>query len=92
LDCPIYARRTWAPRSAHAPIYTGLARPTTGMSTAAGDAAVEMPLLWKSQNDFHRSLGISHRTGDSHIPTADPLLLLIQKKKSNRKVLPMYPV
>ena len=33
-------------------------------------AAVEMPLLWKSQNDFHRSLEISHRTRDSHIPTS----------------------
>ena len=33
-------------------------------------AAVEMPLLWKSQTDFHRSLEISHRTRDSHIPTS----------------------
>ena len=33
-------------------------------------AAVEMTLLWKSQNDFHRSLEISHRTRDSHIPTS----------------------
>jgi len=31
-----------------------------------------MPLLWKSQTDFHNSLEISHRTRDSHIPTADP--------------------
>ena len=33
---------------------------------------MEMPLLWKSQTDFHNSLEISHRTRDSHIPTADP--------------------
>ena len=32
--------------------------------------AVDMPPPWKSQNDFHRSLEISHRTRDSHIPTA----------------------
>ena len=36
-------------------------------------AAMEMTRLWKSQNDFHRSLEISHSTRDSHIPTADPL-------------------
>ena len=35
------------------------------------DAAMEMTRLWKSQNDFHSRLEISHRTRDSHIPTAD---------------------
>ena len=34
-------------------------------------AAVEMSRPWKSQNDFHSHLEISHRTRDSHIPTAD---------------------
>ena len=37
-----------------------------------GNPAMEMPVRWKSQNDFHRTLEISHRTRDSHIPTADP--------------------
>jgi hypothetical protein len=41
-------------------------------------AAVEMTLLWKSQNDFHRSLEISH-TRDSHIPTSRFLFLSDEK-------------
>ena len=32
--------------------------------------AVEMTRAWKSQNDSHTRLEISHRTRDSHIPTA----------------------
>ena len=32
--------------------------------------AVEMTRLWKSQNDFHRSVEISRRTRGFHIPTA----------------------
>jgi hypothetical protein len=32
--------------------------------------AVEMAVPWKSQPDFHRTLEISHRARDSHIPTA----------------------
>ena len=32
---------------------------------------VEMTSPWKPQNGFHRDLEISHRTRDSHIPTAD---------------------
>ena len=45
-------------------------------STGEPNAAVEMTLLWKSQNDFHRSLEISHRTRDSHIPTSRFLFLV----------------
>jgi hypothetical protein len=43
-------------------------------------AAVEMSLLRKSQNDSHRSLEISHRTRDSHIPTSRSLFLCDEKK------------
>jgi hypothetical protein len=32
--------------------------------------AVEMPSLWKPKSGSHRDLEISHRTRDSHIPTA----------------------
>ena len=39
-------------------------------STGEPNAAVEMSVLWKSQNDFHRTLEISHSTRDSHIPTS----------------------
>jgi hypothetical protein len=40
--------------------------------------------LWKwrsygSQNDFHRSLEISHRTRDSHIPTSRFLFLQMRR-------------
>jgi hypothetical protein len=38
---------------------------------ATTDTAVEMPVPWKSQHDFHRTLEISHSTRDSHISTAD---------------------
>jgi hypothetical protein len=37
-------------------------------------AAMEMTGLWKSQNDFHRPLEISHKTRDFHIPTADSVV------------------
>ena len=37
--------------------------------------AMEMPALWKPQNGFHSALEISHRTRDSHIPTADHFLV-----------------
>jgi hypothetical protein len=60
--------------------------------SARRHAAMEMSLLWKSQNDFHRSLEISHTTRDFHIPTADPLLFFCENKKRTQKVLPMYPV
>src|SRR6266851_1686208 len=39
-------------------------------SACTPDTAMEMPVPWKSQNDFHRTLEISHRTRDSHISTA----------------------
>ena len=48
------------------------------------DAAMEMTLLWKSQNDFHSSLEISHRTRDSHIPTADHLRCRREERRMNR--------
>ncbi len=32
--------------------------------------AMEMTRLWKSKNDFHSRLEISHSTRDFHIPTA----------------------
>jgi hypothetical protein len=47
-----------------------LARPKEVTTKRNTRAAVEMTLLWKSQNDSHRSLEISHRTRDSHIPTS----------------------
>jgi hypothetical protein len=43
------------------------------------DTAMEMARLWKSQNDFHSRLEISHRTRDYHIPTAD---LGVQKRRA----------
>ncbi len=43
--------------------------------------AVEMTRPWKSQNDFHTRLEISHRTRDSHIPTAAALSLTVKKNK-----------
>jgi hypothetical protein len=47
-------------------------------------AAVEMSLLWKSQNDFHRSLEISHRTRDSHIPTSRFPFFRGEERRMNR--------
>jgi hypothetical protein len=56
-------------------------------------AAMEMALLWKSQNDFHSSLEISPGARDSHIPTADPRHMLgLKTKTTETKVSPMYPV
>ena len=46
----------------------------TAFSEQMPKTAVEMPVPWKSQNDFHRTLEISHRTRDSHISTADSVL------------------
>src|SRR2546422_4567886 len=45
---------------------------------------MEMTLLWKSKNDSHRSLEISHRTRDSHISTADHLCFRSGKRRMNR--------
>jgi len=42
---------------------------TPRVGAHAGTAA-EMSVPWKSQNDFHRPLEISHSTRDSHISTA----------------------
>ena len=38
--------------------------------TTRSRTAVEMSRPWKSQNDFHRRLEISHTTRDSHISTS----------------------
>jgi hypothetical protein len=51
---------------------------------------VEMPVLWKSQNDFHRTLEISHRPRDSHISTADHHLAR-EKKQTNSAHAPRAP-
>jgi hypothetical protein len=45
-------------------------------------AAVEMTLLWKSQDDFHRSLEISHRTRDSHISTSRSLSIAEEERRT----------
>jgi len=58
-----------------------LGRPTRSRSSgssrfgAIAQTAVEMSAPWKPQNGFHRALEISHRTRDSHIPTADHFLV-----------------
>jgi hypothetical protein len=44
--------------------------PRDRFSLTPAPTAVEMSPPWKSQNDFHRGLEISHRTRDSHIPTS----------------------
>jgi hypothetical protein len=55
------------------------------------DATMEMTLLWKSQNDFHSSLEISHRTRDSHIPTADPRCFRGEERRMNRPQVVYFP-
>ena len=40
--------------------------PSRPLSLTPARTAVEMAPPWKSQNDFHRRLEISHRTRDSH--------------------------
>jgi hypothetical protein len=47
--------------------------------------AVEMTRLWKSQNDFHSRLEISHSTRDSHIPTAASLMPIRPKTKTRTR-------
>ena len=47
--------------------------------------AMEMPALWKPQNGFHSALEISHRTRDSHIPTADHCVSHQKKTKRGRR-------
>ena len=54
---------------------------------APRETATEMPALWKPQNGFHSALEISHRTRDSHIPTADHCCLT--KKKTKRTTYDM---
>jgi hypothetical protein len=55
------------------------------------DAAMEMTRLWKSQNDFHRRLEISHRTRDSHIPTADHRCVRSEERRMNRPQVDHFP-
>jgi hypothetical protein len=45
----------------------------------------KMPLLRKAQNASHRSLEISRRTRDSHIPTADHVNRPAEKTRMNRR-------
>jgi hypothetical protein len=47
--------------------------------------AVEMTFLWKAKSASLRNLQISHSTRDSHIPTADPLLLTRTKRRTDMK-------
>ena len=58
----------------------GLLSPKGGEADSNNRAAVEMTHLWKSQNESHRGLEISHRTRDSHIPTSR--FLLVREKKT----------
>jgi len=53
--------------------------------------AMEMALLWKSQNDFHRSLEISHSTRDSHISTADHLGFRSGERRMNHPQVVRFP-
>ena len=43
-----------------------------GLSPPSCQTCSAHPGPWKSQNDFHRPVEISHSTRDSHIPTAAP--------------------
>jgi hypothetical protein len=56
------------------------------LAVLARHTAVEMTRAWKSQNDFHTRLEISHRTRDSHIPTAASRFLFrrTETKDTNR--------
>jgi hypothetical protein len=55
------------------------------------DAAMEMARLWKSPNDFHSRLEISHSTRDSHIPTADHLPFKGEERRMNRPQVAHFP-
>jgi hypothetical protein len=50
---------------------------------APADTAMEMTRPWTSQNDVHRRLEISHRTRDSHIPTAASCLRRMKNDEEN---------
>ena len=69
------------------PIARPAAAGTVELATPARESArppktaVEMARLWKPQNDFHSRLEISHRTRDSHIPTAACLISIRTKTK-----------
>ena len=55
--------------------------PIPGRTTKHGTSAMEMSALWKPQNGFHSALEISHRTRDSHIPTAAPLGFTTRRRR-----------
>ena len=55
------------------------------MKPDAPKRAVEMTRSWKSQNDFHIRLEISHTTRDSHIPTSPSFLERGGKAKDQNK-------
>mgnify|MGYP001609412803 CR=1 FL=1 len=48
--------------------------------------AMEMTSLWKPKSGFHRDLEISHRTRDSHIPTADHPLSQKEDDEERRRL------
>jgi len=70
--------------------------------TAAAKTAVEMTSLWKPQTGSHKDLEISHRTRDSHIPTADHCFVDEEEDGTGTStkcypcirsvLLPMFPV
>ena len=58
-------------------------------SAHAPKTAMEMARLWKSENDFHSRLEISHRTRDFHIPTAASRISITKNKDQRHG--PRYP-
>jgi hypothetical protein len=50
-----------------------------------------MPRPWKSQNDFHSRLEISHRPRDSHIPTGDHQSVRSEARRMNRPQVVYFP-
>jgi hypothetical protein len=52
---------------------------------------MEMTRLWKSQNDFHSRLEISHSTRDSHIPTGDHRCVSSEEGRMNRPQVVYFP-
>ena len=65
--------------------YAVARNPIAHDQSAHGKPAMEMPALWKPQNGFHSALEISHRTRDSHIPTADHLFVSQEKEEDEEE-------
>jgi predicted mannosyl-3-phosphoglycerate phosphatase (HAD superfamily) len=61
-----------------------LADANTRVGSCAPKTAMEMTRLWKSKNDFHSRLEISHSTRDFHIPTAASRISIKKKNKDTR--------